>query len=387
MRNFVVLLFCTSGLLGLNGCGSSSTSIDDGGVNETAFNWQIREGIPLPVEPDSNPMTQAKFELGRHLFYDIRLSGNGTQSCASCHHQNKAFSDGLVTSVGSTGDVHPRNAQSLVNVAYNASFTWGNPALLTIESQMLVPLFGEFPVEQGITDQNRDGVLQSIIDEPAYVSLFEQAFPEQGNPYRFDNIVKAIGSFVRGLTSFNSPFDQYELGDDSALSASAKRGMALFFSERMECFHCHGGYNFSDSTVDRTIAFVSRPFHNTGLYNIGGTGDFPPGKQGVIEITGDAGDMGKFRAPTLRNIELTAPYMHDGSIETLEQVIEFYSAGGRNIETGPFAGDGRFNPFKDGFVHGFTATDQEKQDLIAFLKSLTDTSVMQSSRFSNPWNP
>jgi len=155
----------------------------------------------------------------------------------------------------------------------------------------------------------------------------------------------------------------------------------------MECFHCHGGYNFSDSTVDRTIAFVSRPFHNTGLYNIGGTGDFPPGNQGVIEISGDAGDMGKFRAPTLRNIEFTAPYMHDGSIETLEQVIEFYSAGGRNIETGPFAGDGRFNPFKDGFVHGFSATDQEKQDLIAFLKSLTDTSVMQSSRFSNPWNP
>ncbi|MCG8312980.1 MAG: di-heme enzyme [Pseudomonadales bacterium] len=369
------------------GCsGESQTSFDDEGVNETAFSWNLPRNIPLPLEPVDNPMTEEKFQLGRHLFYDIRLSGNSTQSCASCHHQDKAFTDGLVVSIGSTGDAHPRNAQALVNVAYNPTLTWANPALTSIERQNAVPLFGEFPVEQGINDENSDQVLQRIIDEPRYEALFAAAFPDQGNPYSYANMIDALASFVRGLVSFNSPFDRYRLGDDSDFSASARRGEVLFNSEDLECFHCHGGYNFSDSTVDRTMAFIERPFHNTGLFNIGGTGDFPEDNQGIFEITGDPDDMGKFRAQTLRNIELTAPYMHDGSIETLSGVIDFYAAGGRNITSGEHAGDGRLSPFKDGFITGFSLTESQKADLIAFLHSLTDNEFVTSERFSNPWD-
>lgn len=368
------------------GCGGSSTTLDDGGANATAFQWSIRSGIPLPVEPAANPMTEAKFQLGRHLFHDVRLSGNGTQACATCHHQDKAFSDGLTVAVGSTGDIHPRNSQTLTNAGYNATLTWANPALITLEAQMQTPLFSEHPVEQGIDESNQDAVLQRILDEPRYEALFSAAFPEQGSPVNFANIIAAIGCFVRGLTSFNSPFDRYQLGDNSALSDSAKRGQTLFFSEDLECFHCHGGYNFTDSNVDRAIAFVERPFHNTGLYNIDGAGGFPADNQGLFAVTGDPSDMGKFRAPTLRNVALTAPYMHDGSIATLEEVIAFYAAGGRVIATGPYAGDGRRNPFKDSFVNGFALSDQQMADLIEFLKSLTDTEFVSTERFSDPWN-
>ncbi len=378
-------LCCAALLSLLAGCGGSSTTIDDGGANQTAFQWNIRTDLPLPVEPVDNPMTEAKFQLGRHLFYDQRLSGNGTQSCASCHHQDKAFTDGLTVAVGSQGDAHPRNSQSLANTAYNATLTWANPALLTIEQQIHTPLFSEDPLEQGITDSNRDAVLQRILDEPVYGPLFDAAFPEQGNAISFDNIVKAIACFTRGLTSFNSPFDRFETGNSNALSAAALRGMNLFFSEALECFHCHGGYNFSDSTVDRTMTFIERPFHNTGLFNIGGSGDFPADNPGIFAITGDPGDRGKFRAPTLRNVALTAPYMHDGSIASLEDVLDFYAAGGRNITSGANAGDGRLNPLKDGFINGFTLTAGDKADLIAFLHSLTDTDFTSAPRFSNPW--
>lgn len=386
MYRTILALPCAALLLFLGGCGGSSTTIDDAGANATAFDWNLRSGVPLPVEPDDNPMSEAKFQLGRHLFYDTRLSGNGSQSCASCHHQDKAFTDGLTVSIGSTGQAHPRNAQSLTNIAFNATLTWANPLLRTIEQQILGPLFGEDPLEQGINETNQDEVLQRIIDEPRYASLFDAAFPDEGSPVTFPNIIKALASFTRGLTSFDTPFDRFESGDNSALSASARRGMNLFFSEDLECFHCHGGYNFSDSTVDRTLAFIERPFHNTGLFNIGGTGDFPADNQGVFEITGDPADMGKFRAPTLRNIALTAPYMHDGSMGTLEEVLTFYAAGGRNITSGPNAGDGRLSPFKDGFINGFSMTEQDQADLIAFLNSLTDTTFTTSERFSNPWD-
>jgi len=369
----------------LAACGESQTTVDDGGVNATAFDWQIPSNMPLPIEPSDNPMSQAKFELGRHLFFDRRLSGNGTQSCGSCHEQALSFTDGLAKSVGSTGQVLARNSQSLLNVAYNATLTWANFSLVTLERQALVPLFGEDPVEQGITDANRDDVLQRIIDEPRYVGLFKDAFPNRVAPIDFANVVDSIGSFVRGLVSFDSSFDRFLQGDANALSESARRGRTLFNGEELECFHCHGGYNFSDSTVDRNMTFVSRPFHNTGLFNIGGTGAYPEDNSGLIELTGKPSDMGKFRAPTLRNIAITAPYMHDGSMSSLGEVIDFYAAGGRNIESGPNTGDGRFSPFKDGFISGFDLTEQDKTDLIVFLNSLTDNTFLTNPRFGNPW--
>ncbi|WP_375177625.1 MbnH family di-heme enzyme [Marinobacter mobilis] len=373
-------------VVGLTGCGGDGeTTFDDSAVSATAFDWRVPAGTPLPLEPLDNPMTEAKFELGRHLFFDRRLSGNGSQACVDCHLQSLGFTDGVERSLGSTGQRHPRNAQPLLNVAYHATKTWGNPSLLTLEQQILVPLFGEAPVEQGLTEENLADVLERLRSDPVYPPLFEAAFPETGSPLDTGTIVKALASFVRGMVSFETAFDRYERGDSAALSASAQRGRALFFSEDLECFHCHGGYNLSDSTLDRTMSFVERPFHNTGLFNIGGTGDYPDGNQGIFEITGDPSDMGKFRAPSLRNVALTAPYMHDGSMADLETVLEFYAAGGRLISSGENAGDGRVNPFKDSFVNGFTMTEQDKSDLMAFLESLTDVGFITDPRFSNPW--
>ena len=367
----------------LSGCPESTTTIDDGNALRSEFDWQVRAGIPLPVEPADNQMSEAKFQLGRHLFYDARLSSNETISCSSCHHQDKAFADGRIAARGATGELHPRNSQALVNIAYNPTLTWGNPSLRSIEQQVFIPLFGETPIEHGISDANQELVLNRILAEPVYAPLFSAAFPEQ--PISYDTIIKALASFVRGMTSFSSDFDRYEQGDGSALSESAKNGMALFFSEQLECFHCHGGYNFTDSVQDRTMFLVDRPFHNTGLYNIDGLGGFREPNTGVHEVTGRAGDMGRFRAPSLRNIAVTAPYMHDGSVATLEDAIRNYAAGGRNITAGPNAGDGRMNPYKDGFISGFSITDDQINDLIAFLQSLTDDEFLTSARFADPW--
>lgn len=368
----------------LAGCPQqSSTRIDDLGASRSAYDWQLPAAIPLPREPADNPMSEAKFELGRHLFYDTRLSANGNISCASCHHQDKAFSDGREHPRGTTGELHPRNSQGLVNVAWYNSLTWGNPALGTLEQQIMIPLFGEAPIEHGINEANFEQILMSLQADPTYAPLFAEAFPEQAEPLfgelAWDNIVKALASFVRGLTSFNSPFDRNEL------SESARRGAALFDSERLECFHCHAGYNFSDATVDRTVTFIEPLFHNTGLYNIDGLGAYPEPNTGRHEVTGVADHMGQFRAPSLRNVALTAPYNHDGSVATLEDVIRNYAAGGRHIVSGPNAGDGRLSPFKDGFIASFSISDQEVADVVAFLESLTDESFVTNPRFANPW--
>jgi cytochrome c peroxidase len=362
----------------------SQTTLNDT-APVSAFNWPLPADVPRPREPADNPMTAEKVELGRFLFYDIRLSGNGTQSCGSCHQQALAFTDGLPRGIGSTGAVLARSSQTLTNAAYNATLTWANPALTELEQQMLVPLFGENPVEMGITDANRDEVLDRIRSAPEYASLFAAAFPGEADAVNFGNIIKAIASFQRRLLSFDSPFDRYERGDSAALSPAAQRGMALFNSESMECFHCHGSFNFTQSSTHASLSFIEKPFHNTGLFNIGGTGAFPDDNTGIFSITGNPDDMGKFRAPTLRNIALTAPYMHDGSLATLENVLDFYAEGGRNISSGAQAGDGRLNPHKSAFIRGFTLTAQDKADLVAFMESLTDTAFVTDPALADPF--
>ena len=323
--------------------------------------------------------------MGRHLFYDERLSGNGTQACADCHQQSKAFSDSEILPQGSTGEFLDRNSQALVNTSYNGSYTWANNSLVRIEKQILIPLFSEEPVEHGITDFNKDAILETLRQEPKYPELFAAAFEVTPENIDYDHVVDAIAVFVRGINSFNSPYDAYLQGDENAISESAKRGEALFFGERFECFHCHGGYNFSDSTVDRSMTFFEKPFHNTGLFNIDGNGAYPENNTGIMALTGLNSDMGKFRAPSLRNVALTAPYTHDGSVVTLRDMLEIYAAGGRVVEEGEFAGDGRANPFKDGLITGFSASDQELDDVLGFLNSLTDEDLVNNQRFSNPW--
>jgi cytochrome c peroxidase len=326
-------------------------------------------------------MTKARVELGRHLFYDKNLSYNQTQSCASCHQQRYAFAEPRITSIGSTGQKHRRNAPALINIAYNKTLTWAHNGIKDLETQLLLPMFGEEPIELGISGHEKE-VLQRF-NTPKYLDLFDKAYP--GEAIDFSTIIKAISSFVRSLVSLNSPFDRYAYdGDDNALSESALRGMELFFSERLECHHCHGGFNFTQSTFHQQQQLERNPFHNTGLYHVSPDGAYPSSDDGLYEITLNPQDHGKFRAPTLRNIALTAPYMHDGSLATLDEVIEFYAAGGRNITEGPHQGDGRKNPLKSPFIKGFELTEQEKQDLIAFLQSLTDESVIHNPNYRDP---
>lgn len=175
-------------------------------------------------------------------------------------------------------------------------------------------------------------------------------------------------------------------GDTNAISAAARRGERIFFSgQRGSCFQCHGGWNFSGSVRYAGDTSARPAFFNTGLYNVAGRYSYPAPNTGLHQVSGRVEDIGKFRPPTLRNVAVTKPYMHDGSIATLQEVIDHYAAGGRTIRTGAFAGVGRDNPNKAPNVHGFSITDAEKSDLIEFLESLTDTAFLRNPALSNPW--
>lgn len=341
-----------------------------------AWQWNLPPFIPAPLVPADNPMTLEKVELGRVLFFDTRLSGNQTQACASCHRPERAFTEDRQTSLGSTGEHHPRNAQSLANVAYASSLTWANPILTRIELQNPIPIFGEHPIEMGALG-HEDRILERLRGQ--WLDEFRAAFPGESDPVTISNIVRALASFQRSLLFFDSPFDRFQAGDTEALSESAYRGMKLFFSERLECSHCHSGFTFSDSVAHSGTETPKRLFHNNGLYNIDGMGGYPINNTGLFEFTGRAEDMGKFRAPSLRNVAVTAPYMHDGSVDTLEELIDIYARGGRLIEEGPYAGDGAKNPYKSPFVRGFDLSPKERADLRAFLSSLTDSSFLHNS--------
>ena len=353
---------------------------------DNAFRWEIPAWVPSPRQPADNPVTPAKVELGRHLFYDPRLSADETMSCATCHEQARAFTDGKKTAVGITGEVSKRNTMALANVAYLPSLTWGNPQIESLEVQALIPIFGEHPVEMGMA--GKEALLfERLKEEPTYQKLFADAFPESARAseaqlYSLSTITKAIAAFQRTLLSFNAPYDRYKYGKDkTAISASAKRGEALFFGEKMECYHCHAGFNFTDNIQHSKLAFPEKGFHNTGLYNDDGKGAYPPGHSGIEEFTGRGDDMGKFRTPSLRNVALTAPYMHDGSIASLEDVIRnHYAKKGRAVNAGKPA-----NPMRSPLIAGFQVSDAEVRDLVEFLRTLTDESFVGNPRFSDPW--
>lgn len=348
----------------LTGCSPASTP---------PYQWQLPAGFPVPDVPVDNPMSEAKVALGRALFYDVNLSFNQSIACASCHIQAFAFAEPKQKSVGASKQVLRRNALALVNVAYNGSFTWAHNGLTQIEQQLLIPMFTESPPEMGIT--GFEAAVLARFNSEDYRSMFRAAFDDAEPSY--DHMVKALASFVRSLLSFNSPFDRYAYqGIDGAMSKQAIRGMNLFFSERLECFHCHGGFNFTQSSKHGAQPLDLKPFHNIGLFDLDGKGAYPAEDKGLIEISLEHRDMGRFRAPTLRNVEKSAPYMHDGSLASLEEVIDFYAAGGR--------GEGVTSPLKSQFVQGFQLTDGEKQALLAFLRSLTDESFLSNPEFAAP---
>ena len=317
------------------------------------------------------------------VLFDERLSANETQSCGSCHLQQLAFTDGRAHAVGSTGEVHRRSSMSLANIGYASALTWASNVVRTLEDQALMPIFGEMPVELGMAGREQE-LLTRFADDPASRARFAAAHPDTAEPVTLGNLTGAIAAYQRSLISGDSAYDPYLQGDTSALDAEAQRGKDLYFAEGLECFHCHGGFALSDAVKSDGSAFDELTFHNTGLYNVDGQGAYPARDQGLYELTGNPADMGKFRAPTLRNIEVTAPYMHDGSIATLDEVLDHYAAGGRTLPEGPDAGVGADNPHKSPFIQGFELTPDDRSALLAFLRSLTDEEFLTNPDIGDP---
>lgn len=354
----------------LLGCGEPTTA-------PAEWVWELPEGWPEPPVPADQPMTVARVELGEVLFFDTRLSGNQTQSCASCHDPRFAFTDARAQALGSTGEQHRRSSMALANVAWFPALTWADPAVVLLEEQARTPMFGESPVELGLAGLEVELVARLAAD-PEVAALFAAAFPEAAEPVTVDHVVSAIGAYERTLVSADSPYDRWAAGDADALPENARRGYELFISERINCAGCHGGFLFADNVATADAPSPEVLFHNTGLYNVDGAGAYPATDQGLVEVTGDPADMGRFRAPSLRNAWVTAPYMHDGSIGTLDDVLDHYAAGGRTLFYGEAAGVGADNPYKSELVTGFTLTDQERADLLSFLQNLTDMDFLES---------
>ena len=347
--------------------------------------FTLPPGFPAPRIPADNPLTAAKIELGRHLFFDVRLSGNGTQSCGTCHEPARAYTDGKALPVGSTGDVIPRNSPMLANVAWLSTYTWTNPLLDTLEKQALVPMFADHPVELGMANHMPE-IIERLLADAAYPALFQAAFPDEDPVVTDATIVFALASFQRSLVSGNAPYDRYVYGGErDALTDEEKLGLTLFNSEVTECYHCHGGTLFTTAFVADNSTTTERSFENNGLYNIDGNGGYPAPNVGLIEFTTEPSDMGRFRVPTLRNLKWSAPFFHDGSAATLDDVLDHYLAGGRTV-VGDNAGTGATNPHKSSLVRPFTLTARERGALLAFIRdALSDEDFVTNPAYQSPF--
>jgi cytochrome c peroxidase len=283
--------------------------------------------------PPDNPLTAGKIDLGKQLYFDKRLSADGTVACVTCHAPDKGFSDGRPTSTGIKGQVGGRNAPVTINRLFSQEQFWDVRAD-SLEDQALGPI--QNPIEMGHT---LEGMVATLGKLKGYREQFTKVF---GTPVTKDGVAKAIASFERTLLCGNSAFDRFEAGDKEALTASTQRGLTLFRAEA-NCMTCHTGFNFTDE----------------GLHNIGVGFDKPNPDLGRYNVTKKEADKGAFKTPTLRNIAASAPYLHDGSAKTLEDVIEFYDKGGIK------------NPNLSKKIKPLNLTAKEKADLVAFLKSLS----------------
>jgi cytochrome c peroxidase len=238
---------------------------------------------------------------------------------------------------------------------------------VTLEAQLLIPLLGEHPIEMGLKGRE-EVVLATLRADPGLRTAFAISFPdERDEPLTLVTIAKAIAAYERSLVSADSPFDRYVYGDQrDALTPQQRAGMALFFSARTRCARCHAGINFAGPARSARSPTVPALYANTGLYDADGRGGYPAADQGLKEATGRATDNGRFRVPTLRNVAVTAPYMHDGSIASLREVIEHYDRGGRARRAG------RAAPLRDPLMRPLRLSAADKAALEAFLRSLTD---------------
>jgi len=286
-----------------------------------------------PTPPD-NRLTRDKIALGRRLFHDERLSESGTMSCASCHPASRAFTNGRLVVSGPPGVATRRNVPSLINRAYGTSFFWDGRAA-SLEEQVVQPLLGQ--AEVGAT---RERVVDVIGRDRRYRQGFERAF---GRPPAFEDVPRALASYVRAIRSGGSRFDRFREGDRSTLNRREQSGLGVFFG-KAQCWTCHSGMNLTDER-----------FHNTGVAFRTG----PMTDPGRFAVTGREEDRGAFKTPTLRDVALTAPYMHDGSLATLADVVDHYDRGGAP------------NQALDRLIQPIGLSVEEKLSLVAFLRSLT----------------
>lgn len=313
----------------------------------------------------------ADIRLGRALFFEPGLSDNGAVSCATCHLQELYFQDGQVTPTGVFADPLLRNSPSLLNIGWARYVTWSNIAFFELERHMVVPLFGDTPPEMLATFD--DDWLANVAEQSPSVKVAMQDHPRLEGPLTWAVAIDMIAKYMRTLTSLDAAWDRQQLGEN-AMSEEALAGEALFFSQRLACGSCHAPPFFSTAYVsgDAPRPIARDVMVNTGLYFLRDTeSGYPEKDPGLMEFSGDPQDGGRFRIPSLRNVEFTAPYMHDGSIPTLELVIDHYAAGGRSIDDGPHQGVGHDHPNRDPRVGGFEISPLERTQLIAFLKSLS----------------
>jgi cytochrome c peroxidase len=302
---------------------------------------QVPPGFPPLPAPADNPLTAEKIALGKRLFFEKRLSRTGEIACASCHLQEHAFADPRRLSLGVEGRQGKRNAPALVNLAWSTSFFWDG-GVDTLERQALAPI-----MDRDEMDLPLEEATGRLVGDGAYQALFARAYGGGPTPA---GVTGALASFVRSLVSGDSRHDRHLRGDAGALDPAERRGRDIFFGEKGECFHCHDGFNL---TNDR--------FANNGLYADGGD----VGRQ---RVTRRPNDLGRFKIPTLRNVAVTAPYMHDGSLATLEEVVDHYARGGRGHES------------TDPNVHPLPLTEEDRRDLVAFLRALTDDEFLRDRR-------
>ncbi|MEY2905005.1 MAG: hypothetical protein RJA52_1021 [Bacteroidota bacterium] len=359
MRIFIFILIILVG-----GCQKETILIEDpllkpigGNFDPSPVSIEVPFWMPPLPQFQGNPNTAEGIELGRMLFYDPIMSKDSTISCASCHQQQFAFSDPKQFSLGVRGLQGKRNSMAIINLAYNTNgFFWDGRAP-SLQAQAIHPI--EDPLEM---NETWDNVVKKLANHPDYPKRFRAAFGIQTpSEISREHVIKAITQFERTLISADSRFDKVVWKNQGWLTDEELRGKQLFFFEESQllehpgCSHCHFDPLFTDNT-----------FRNNGLDKT-----FTDMGRGIF--TQNISDNGKFRVPTLRNIALTAPYMHDGRFQTLEEVLEHYSRGGHGVSN------------EDVNIRPFPLSDQDKKDLIAFLATLTDTSFIQNPAFSNPF--
>lgn len=336
----------TLALGSLVGCSSDSSAPTHSGPPSLIVST-LPAGFPkgsnIERAPADNALTEERALLGKRLFYDPQLSRTNEISCGSCHQQRAAFADPNPVSTGVEGRTGTRNAPSIANAAWGKSFFWDGRAR-SLEEQAGKPIENPLEMDSPLAD-----AVAKVAADPSYAEAFQNAYGEAPSE---SSLQKALASFVRSVVSGSSAYDRHLRGDDSDFGPARKRGEALYLSEKAECFHCHPAGSLSNEG-----------YFNNGSYTDGGD----TGRQ---QVTGRVGDVGKFKVPGLRNIALTAPYMHDGSVPTLEAVIEQYDAGGRG------------DPTTDSQIKPLSLTSEEKADLLEFLQSFTDDSLLSDPRFA-----